>query len=481
MFEQLATVDPGALDAAGLVEAIVDAERAAAWAMARQAELIAALHRRAVMVPEAADPGRTCLDREALVEAEVATALCVSARTAGTRVDVALALTGGCPAPSPRCAAATWTGTGPGSSSKRPPSSPPMLRTPPPPQAAPPPPLTGQRPASRGIEDAILPRACGQTPTRLRRSLARAVIAADPAVAADRHRIAARERRAWLTALPDAMCELTFRMSAPDGVEVWNRLDQHARTARNGGDPRTLDQLRVDTLVDLLACNDTAQSDPRSTTGSGPSSTSGAGSGSGSGSRRATAHVLVTVAADTLLGLDEEPAELDGYGPVPATLARTIAAWHDATWRRILTDPATGTLLEYGRTTYIPPAALADHVVTRDRTCTFPGCGIAAARCDLDHLIPYPAGPTSPDNLHPLCRRHHLLKHRGRWTVTTDPGTRDLAWTSPAGRRHRSRRDQGSCAAGLEDRHANTRPGVTSLITTRGARTSWRRRPRRRR
>jgi hypothetical protein len=48
-----------------------------------------------------------------------------------------------------------------------------------------------------------------------------------------------------------------------------------------------------------------------------------------------------------------EPAELAGYGPIPAAMAREIVA---ATWHRLLIDPASGALLDYGATTYRPSA-----------------------------------------------------------------------------------------------------------------------------
>jgi Domain of unknown function (DUF222) len=47
--------------------------------------------------------------------------------------------------------------------------------------------------------------------------------------------------------------------------------------------------------------------------------------------------VSVIVPITMLLGLDEQPGELVGYGPIPASLAREIAA--EGTWRRLLTDP----------------------------------------------------------------------------------------------------------------------------------------------
>ena len=78
----------------------------------------------------------------------------------------------------------------------------------------------------------------------------------------------------------------------------------------------------------------------------------------------------VAVAATTLAGLDEEPGELTGYGPITAQVARALAG--DATWRRILTDPTSGTVLDVATSTYRPPQALADLVIARDKTCPRP-------------------------------------------------------------------------------------------------------------
>ena len=60
------------------------------------------------------------------------------------------------------------------------------------------------------------------------------------------------------------------------------------------------------------------------------------------------------------------------------------------------------------------------------------GCNRPATTCDLDHARPWPAGPTTPTNLAGLCRRHHRLKQRRRWTYQLAPdGT--ATWTSPTG------------------------------------------------
>ena len=51
--------------------------------------------------------------------------------------------------------------------------------------------------------------------------------------------------------------------------------------------------------------------------------------------------IHVTVAASTLLGLDDQPAHLDGHGPITAQTVRQLATDQTGTWHRILTDPAS--------------------------------------------------------------------------------------------------------------------------------------------
>ncbi len=142
-------------------------------------------------------------------------------------------------------------------------------------------------------------------------------------------------------------------------------------------------------------------------------------------------HILVTVAATTLLGLDQLPGHLDGYGAIPAHVARKIAAVGE--WRRLLTDPTSGALLDVGRKTYIPPGALRDFVLTRDRTCTQPTCSMPSRRTQFEHFIPYPLGPTAEWNTGPACGPDHRLKtHRPGWRVERLPDG-SVAWTVPTG------------------------------------------------
>lgn len=164
--------------------------------------------------------------------------------------------------------------------------------------------------------------------------------------------------------------------------------------------------------------------------------------------------VVVTVPLSTLLGLSDASGHLAGHGPIPAEMARWIAATAmDGSWQCAITDDRAGhphgTLLGLGRPTrspaYRPPAATEDFVRTRDRTCRFPGCRRAAHRCDLDHAHPWrdpetrdcadvgarEAGETCACNLHALCRSHHRLKHAGVG-FRIDPATG--IWTTPTRR-----------------------------------------------
>ncbi len=149
--------------------------------------------------------------------------------------------------------------------------------------------------------------------------------------------------------------------------------------------------------------------------------------------------INVVVPMATLLALASDPAEIPGVGPVPEDLARALAA--DGRWRAWITD-AAGTVTATSSATYVPSEAVARVVRAREAYCRMPGCRSAAARCDLDHAVPWPTGATSVANLGPLCRRHHVLKTHAGWALdATGPpdgagpeaGTGGWTWRTPAG------------------------------------------------
>lgn len=139
----------------------------------------------------------------------------------------------------------------------------------------------------------------------------------------------------------------------------------------------------------------------------------------------------VTIPATALLGISDHPGVLRGFGPITPDTARTLAA--DGSWRRLLTDPVSGALLDYGRTTYAPPQALRDIVITRDKTCRFGPGDIDADRADIDHsTAASDGGDTSDANNGPLHRRHHTGKTLHAWRLRQErPG--HYQWISPAG------------------------------------------------
>jgi Domain of unknown function (DUF222)/HNH endonuclease len=255
--------------------------------------------------------------------------------------------------------------------------------------------------AAAVVEGRVLAGGGRASHSHFRRAIRRAVLRADPAGAKRRHAAARKERRVELFPAEDGMGSLWALLPAESAVASYDRLSMLARQF-GADDPRGMDARRADILVDLLL---------------------------GRGSYLTPATVNVTVAASTLAGLDDEPGDLAGYGPIPPDTARTLA--EHATWRRILYDDTDGgAVLDVGRRRF-PSPGLARHVRARNAECTFPGCSQPASRSDIDHTTPHArGGPTAHENLGPACRRHNRMKETDGWKVTQPtPGT--FTWTSP--------------------------------------------------
>ncbi|WP_010535008.1 HNH endonuclease signature motif containing protein [Brachybacterium squillarum] len=129
--------------------------------------------------------------------------------------------------------------------------------------------------------------------------------------------------------------------------------------------------------------------------------------------------MTVTVPVTTLLGVGDEPGLLDGRVPLPAAMARQLAAGEDA-WYRVLTDPVHGTFLPVPADRYRPTPAMLEHLRLRDAVCAVPECGRPVRHGteadhieEFDHRDPDRGGRTEVENLHLLCRRHHQRKTEG--------------------------------------------------------------------
>ncbi|GEN79456.1 HNH endonuclease signature motif containing protein [Actinotalea fermentans] len=448
----LEIADLGAIDDHGLVEVVAAWQRVASWAAAGAARAAAALAARPSMNPRWPDAAGRVTEPNVAGE-ELAMRLGCSRRQARALVRHGRAFEG----------ALAWTGDalarGEIDATKAHLVADALEDVP--------------VPVALAVQDLVLDGAARRTPTQLARDVARALVEIDPDAAAERYAAARRGRRVDAPrVLPNGMAGIWAVLPATSAVRLDSALGSLARSARTAGDPRTLDQLRADLLVDLtvgavegsvaavaLAALGSAETETHrqgarkpvpSTEGDEPleavetheplearESTTSADRDEPNPRRPAPrTEVRVTVALSTLLGLDDAPADLAGYGPVTAEAARALA--RGGTWRRIVTDPLSGAVLDVGRTRYRPPVDLDEHVRVRDRTCARPGCAAAADSCDLDHTEEYHRahGTTSDGNLAPLCRRDHVVKTDGGFRlVQIAPGV--VEWTTPTGHRYR--------------------------------------------
>ncbi|WP_284251151.1 HNH endonuclease signature motif containing protein [Litorihabitans aurantiacus] len=122
--------------------------------------------------------------------------------------------------------------------------------------------------------------------------------------------------------------------------------------------------------------------------------------------------------------------ELVGYGALSPGVVRALQG--TARWITVVEPVHPDADPPPPVESYRPSAALDRHVRLRDVTCVVPGCQVPAARCDLDHHTPWPTGATAAENLHALCRHHHLLKTHAGHTLTLEAdGTR--RWRTPTG------------------------------------------------
>jgi hypothetical protein len=112
----------------------------------------------------------------------------------------------------------------------------------------------------------------------------------------------------------------------------------------------------------------------------------------------------------------------DGRWGVPARWIADVAGSGGSFWHRIIVDPVTDDVLAHEYVGRFAPDTLNVALRFLYGTCQSPGCMVPAERCDIDHRIPFPNGPTRGDNLGPLCRRHHTYKGHGilHWTTRPD-------------------------------------------------------------
>ncbi len=257
------------------------------------------------------------------------------------------------------------------------------------------------------IERLALPKATRLTPGEFGREVRALVVRVDRDSVA-RHTRAHASRRVWTRELDDGMSYLglvhdtTLIQSVRDALTadaLEHRHTHRASTADPAGNgpattlPRDTDEVdvvgplrldrdwefeRLDALrADAMVARLLGQTDSDGTLTYTPR-------------EHTTLRLDLVLDLPTLRGEVDHPCLLDGT-PLPAEVGRELAGLARA-WRRLVTDPRTGHLLDKGRTRYLPDG-LRDFVLTRDGGCRSPG---------LHHPRP-PPPPARPR--HPVPRR----------------------------------------------------------------------------
>jgi hypothetical protein len=335
---------------------------------------------------------------------------------------------------------------------------------------------------ARAVEARILAKAGEQTTGQLRAALARAVIAVDPEAAARRREEAQKDPRVRRWQEDAGTAALAgYGLPPADVLAADQQLTTRAFALRDAGLSGSIEELRARAYLDALLGRDSAptplptpRSDAPPTTG--PAAPPPAPRPAAPSPRLPTL-INLTVPLATQLGLTNAPGTVAGFGPIDGPLARqlTSLAAAEPRTRCCLTftgpggqaighgclpgpaalsslgrQPVTITITPLARGScdhphqepgYQPSRALRHLIIARTPTCTAPGCRQPAARCDLDHTVPYDqGGRTCECGLAPLCRHHHRCKQAEGWRLEQpQPGV--MIWTTPAGRKYRTTPD----------------------------------------
>jgi hypothetical protein len=259
---------------------------------------------------------------------------------------------------------------------------------------------------ARKIETRVLRYAHRQDLTKFRKSLARACAALDPDWT-DKAEQVRRDAIVEHTVFDDGTGTLFIRGPLEITTAVDRALSAQAARTRNefGG---TAPQRKLAALRDMTERFLAAPGAPKQ--------------------HGRLPEVHVTVDLPTVLGMTDNPAQIVGVGPVPADVARNLLA-DGAPMRRLIIDPTSGHLLDYGTSIYKVPPRVAEMLIARYPTATTPNSNVDSRLCDMEHNVPAQrGGPTNPANNTPTDRRWHRAKTFLGYSYTIDPVTAiDLA------------------------------------------------------
>lgn len=242
----------------------------------------------------------------------------------------------------------------------------------------------------------------------------------DAGAVAARRRRAESERRVSVRPAPDSMVYLTALLPVAQGVSVYASLRRAADTAVGLGLATSRGQAMADALVRRATTESLSTGDPVPPVA-----------------------VNLTLPAETLLIGADTPATLEGYGPIPAELARALVmdsleAGHRVWLKRLFTRPETGELIAMDSRARLFPKSLADFIGIRDQRCRTPWCDAPIRH--RDHIKAYESGgATSAANGQGTCEACNHAKQAPGWQAEPIPGERHtVETTTPTRHRYRS-------------------------------------------
>ncbi len=255
---------------------------------------------------------------------------------------------------------------------------------------------------------------------RLQWEVLRSVMRHDPDGSEQRREIAVRRRHVSGRRLPDGMGQITAVVPEHSLAAILQSLHTraHADVARGEADGRSHAQVVADLLIARLTGQVTAQAVPLK--------------------------LNLVVAAETLFGDGDEPAELSGHGPIPAGVLRKLALAspeHDTVIRRLFRFDATDRLVAMESTRRGFTGLLREFIEIRDQICRTPFCNSPIRHGDhVDRVAD--DGDTAEVNAEGLCAACNLRKEQAGWRhqvlSTSDLDPHQVVVTTPSGHRHRS-------------------------------------------
>lgn len=222
------------------------------------------------------------------------------------------------------------------------------------------------------------------------------------------------ERAVAVRPAPGNMAYLSALLPMPQAVAVFANLKKSAASLIGTGESgrRTQSQVMADLLVERATGQEQAAAVPT--------------------------EIHLVLNDDSLVGPEDDPAWLPGFGPLPAGAARKFVAENEATvfLRRLYARPDDGQLIRMDSRRREFSGLLRRMIVIRDDVCRSPWCDAQIKHAD--HATSFAAcGDTAWDNSSGLCAACNFAKELNGWKHIASP--EKLIVKTPTGHRYETR------------------------------------------